>query len=297
MQHRVEEQARADQLALRGRLVAELVHAVELAERDDARQQPRQLGVLRHVALAEEDAAVGIEPRGDQDRRRVVRALAQLGRLVRDGHRVQVDDAVDRRVGAVLAGDVLDDRADVVAEVLAPGGLDAGEDDHRPRSLGARPRRRGVRAGRATLPRSPCPPVSGRTATARPRLASALPLRPLTQVPPGSWMPRRVKSLTRGLEPERNPARLRARAPGLEREHERDRGDDAAEDLERRSAGPSGVTRMPASTRAPTATRRRRRRTPTSPAARCSLRDRDRRARAARRGRRRRSRRRRSARR
>ena len=83
-----------------------------------------------HVALAEEDAAVGIEPGGDQDRGRVVRALAQLGRLVRDGDRVQVDDAVDRRVGAVLAGDVLDDRADVVAEVLAPGGLDAGEDDH-----------------------------------------------------------------------------------------------------------------------------------------------------------------------
>jgi hypothetical protein len=43
---------------------------------------------------------------------------------------VQVDDAVDRRIAAVLALHVLQDRPDVVAEVLAPGGLDAGEDDH-----------------------------------------------------------------------------------------------------------------------------------------------------------------------
>src|SRR5262245_63305386 len=46
------------------------------------------------------------------------------------GRRVEIDDAVDRRVAAVLAFDVVDDRADVVAEVLAPGGLDAGEDAH-----------------------------------------------------------------------------------------------------------------------------------------------------------------------
>ena len=63
-----------------------------------------------------------------QDRRRVEDARAQLGRLVGDGRRVEVDDAVDRRVAAILAGDVLHDRADVVAEVLAAGGLDAGED-------------------------------------------------------------------------------------------------------------------------------------------------------------------------
>ena len=70
----------------------------------------------------------GSRPGGEQDRRRVVDARAQLGRVVGDGRRVQVDDAVDRRVAAVLAGDVLRDRADVVAEVLAAGRLDAGED-------------------------------------------------------------------------------------------------------------------------------------------------------------------------
>ena len=126
----IEQQPGRDELALGDRLVAELVHAVELAERRHARQQPRQLGVLLDVALAEEDAALGVEPGADQDRRRVVDALAQLGRVVVDGDRVQVDDAVDRRVAALLAGDVLDDRADVVAEVLAARRLDAGEDPH-----------------------------------------------------------------------------------------------------------------------------------------------------------------------
>ena len=49
-----------------------------------ARQQPGQLGVLAHVALAEEDAALGVEAGGEQDRGRVVDALAQLGRVVGD---------------------------------------------------------------------------------------------------------------------------------------------------------------------------------------------------------------------
>ena len=90
-------------------------------------EQPGQLGVLVDVGLAEEDAALGIEPGGEQDRRRVVEELAQLGGVVGHRDRVQVDDAVDR-LAAVLALDVLADRADVVAEVLAAGRLDAGED-------------------------------------------------------------------------------------------------------------------------------------------------------------------------
>ena len=94
----------------------------------DRRQVPGELGVLADVGLAEEDAALGVEAGGEQDRGRVVDAGPQLVGVPRDGDRVQVDDAVDRRVAAVLALDVLADRADVVAEVLAPGGLDAAED-------------------------------------------------------------------------------------------------------------------------------------------------------------------------
>ena len=91
----------------------------------DRGEQPGQLGVLAHVGLAEEDAALGIEAGGEQDRGRVVDALAQLGRVVGDRERVQVDDAEDRRLAPLLALDVLADRADVVAEVLAAGRLDA----------------------------------------------------------------------------------------------------------------------------------------------------------------------------
>ncbi len=128
-QHRVEEERCRDQLALLRRLVLELGHAVEVAVGGDRREQPGQLGVLAHVGLAEEDAALWVEAGGEQDRGRVVEPLAQLDRVVGDRDRVQVDDAEDRRVAAVLPLDVLADRTDVVAEVLAPGRLDAGEDD------------------------------------------------------------------------------------------------------------------------------------------------------------------------
>ncbi len=127
-QHRVEEERRRDEFLLR-RLVLELGHAVEIAVRGDRREQPGQLAVLAHVGLAEEDAALRVEAGGEQDRGRVVEPLAQLGRVVGDRDRVQVDDAEDRRVAAILALDVLPDRPDVVAEVLAAGGLDAREDD------------------------------------------------------------------------------------------------------------------------------------------------------------------------
>ena len=128
-QHRVVEERRGDQLALLRRLLLELGHAVEVAVGGDGREQPGQLGVLADVGLAEEDAALGVEAGGEQDRGRVVEPLAQLGRVVGDRERVEVDDAVDRRVAAILALDVLADRADVVAEVLAAGRLDAREDD------------------------------------------------------------------------------------------------------------------------------------------------------------------------
>ena len=62
LQHGVEQQPGGDQLALGERLVAELVHALQAAELGDAAEQPRQLGVLVHVALAEQRAARGSRP-------------------------------------------------------------------------------------------------------------------------------------------------------------------------------------------------------------------------------------------
>ncbi len=129
LQDRIEEQPGRDELALEHGLVAELVHALQSPELRDARQQPGELGVLVHVALSEEDRARRVEPCGEQDRERVIEALAQLRRVVGDGDRVQVDDAEDA-LAALLARDVLGDRPDVVAQVLSARGLDAGEDPH-----------------------------------------------------------------------------------------------------------------------------------------------------------------------
>ena len=106
LQDRVEEEAGGDELALLRRLLLELGMRLRSPYAVTRREQPGQLGVLVHVGLAEEDAALGIEAGGDQDRGRVVEPLAQLGRVLRDGDRVQVDDAVDR-LAAVLALDVL----------------------------------------------------------------------------------------------------------------------------------------------------------------------------------------------
>ena len=88
--------------------------------------EPRVLG---HVALDEERRAVGIDAAGDQEGSQVQRGLAQLFRLLRHGDRVQVDDRVEA-VGLVLLLDPAADSADVVAEVLVAGRLDAREDAH-----------------------------------------------------------------------------------------------------------------------------------------------------------------------
>ena len=73
--------------------------------------------MLVYVALAEQDAAPRVQSRREQQGGQVIDALAQPGRLVGDGRGVQVDDAIER-FAAVLPGDVLGDRADVVAQVL-----------------------------------------------------------------------------------------------------------------------------------------------------------------------------------
>ncbi len=101
-QDRVEQQAGGDELALGHGLVAELVHPLQAPQLGGAGQQPCELGVGRHVTLAEEDAAVGVEAGGDQDRGRVIDALAQFGRVVGDRDRVQVDDA-EEPLAALLA--------------------------------------------------------------------------------------------------------------------------------------------------------------------------------------------------
>ena len=127
-QDRVREEPRGDELA-RLRLVLELRHPPELAEARDRRQQPARLGVRPHVALREDRRAVGVEPRREEHREEVERAVVQVLRVVVDRDRVQVDDA-EERLAELLRLRVLAEAADVVAEVLVARRLDAREDPH-----------------------------------------------------------------------------------------------------------------------------------------------------------------------
>ena len=78
-------------------LLLELRHPAELAVARHRREQPRRLGVRGHVALGEHGRALRVEPGREEQRREVERALAQVGRVVVDRDRVQVDDAEERR--------------------------------------------------------------------------------------------------------------------------------------------------------------------------------------------------------
>ena len=81
------------------------------------------------VAVGEDRRAVGVEPGRDQDREQVEGALAQVGGVVVDADRVQVDDA-EERLALLLGRGVLAEPAGVVAEVLGARGLDPGKDPH-----------------------------------------------------------------------------------------------------------------------------------------------------------------------
>jgi hypothetical protein len=111
-----------------GELVLVAVGAFEQPHARHAGQEPRQLADLLHVALAEEDGALGVEAQRQVGQRHVAHGLAQLLGLARRSQRVVVrDEVVPAQPGALLQGDVLPDGAEVVAEVRSAAGLDAGE--------------------------------------------------------------------------------------------------------------------------------------------------------------------------
>ena len=75
----------------------ELRHPAELAVARHRREQPGGLGVRRHVALRENRRALRVEAGRKEQRGEVERALAEVGRVVVDRDRVQVDDAEEAR--------------------------------------------------------------------------------------------------------------------------------------------------------------------------------------------------------
>ena len=167
--------------------------------------------MLGHVTLHEHDGPLGSSPAPNSCAAATPGPAPQLGRVLRDRDRVQVDDAVDGVVG-VLQRNPLTQRAQVVAEVERVGrGLDTGEDAaaDMPKSSG-RPNRASPASGPG-LPRPvrglPEPPRGGlparcqplpapgsrasparspaRQAGSRPRPGRYRP--PATRAPPRSW--------------------------------------------------------------------------------------------------------------
>jgi hypothetical protein len=137
LEDRVREQARRDEVLLLGGLLLELVHPGEVAVGRGIGQQPTELGVFPDVGLPEQDAAVGVQPGGQEDRRGVVEPFPEVRRVIGHGYRVEVNDAVDG-LAPVLPLDVLADGPDVVPQVLPPRRLDAGEDPHGPHRVPGR---------------------------------------------------------------------------------------------------------------------------------------------------------------
>src|SRR5690606_5506539 len=154
----VREQRRGDEVGP-VRLVLELRHAAELPERRGALHDPAELGVLGDLALGEQRADVGIEAGGDQQLRELGDLGAQLGRVLRDRQRVEVDHAVHGIVRVLLTHPT-PDRTQVVAEVDVAGRLDAGE--HAGHGSMLEPPRPGLRTG--SEPASGRPPRSPRVA-------------------------------------------------------------------------------------------------------------------------------------
>ncbi len=127
LQDGVGEQAVIDVLGLVLALLLVCRSALEPADGRHGVEHPAQLGHFRPIRLDEDGAALRVQAEGDQRGGHLERLPAQHFGIVNVRQRVEVDDAVDRLV-AVLQGDVIADRAQIVAEVGPPGRLDAAVD-------------------------------------------------------------------------------------------------------------------------------------------------------------------------
>jgi len=119
------EQASRDEFGLSlGRLVLELCHAAQFAERHRALHDPTELAVGGDMALHENRRHIGVQTDGKKHRRKLQSIHADDARFFGDGQRMQVDDAV-KNVGFVLSFDPVSQGTQIVAEMNLAGGLNA----------------------------------------------------------------------------------------------------------------------------------------------------------------------------
>ena len=94
-QHRIVKQTGVDVFRVAGGFILELGHAAQLAEIGVAVQRPAQLSVFRHVRLYEDGAFFRVDAAGQIQSQRVERRFTQRLRVLADGNRMLVHDAVD----------------------------------------------------------------------------------------------------------------------------------------------------------------------------------------------------------
>ena len=120
------EEAAVDVVGVFGGLVLELGHTGKLAEHGIAVQHPAQLGVGGDVGLDEDGTLLRVQAAGDILGHLSEHPAAQLGRVLahRDGVQVGHEEIAVKFLNHLRP---VADRAQVVAQVQLPAGLDAGE--------------------------------------------------------------------------------------------------------------------------------------------------------------------------
>lgn len=109
------------------RLIFELRHSLEFADRGDRVEEPLQFGMLRDMRLDEENRAIGIDAGREETHRHFPRPPRQRRGLVFPGDGVKIHHREKALVGLLEPDPVLD-RSEPVADMQFAGGLDSRED-------------------------------------------------------------------------------------------------------------------------------------------------------------------------
>ena len=102
----------------------ELGHSLQLPEAGQSAEDPGQLDVLGNLGLVVEKGTLRVDTYRQQHPGRLVPSRPQVSRLIGDGHRVEVDNAVDRLV-VLLEGDPVPQGPHEAPHVEVAGGLNA----------------------------------------------------------------------------------------------------------------------------------------------------------------------------
>ena len=105
-EHGIGIQAGVDVVGMLGALVLELGHAVQLTHIGKAVQDPSQLRVAAHMALAINQALLRVQAAGQVNGHQLLAAAAQGGGVLPDGNGMHVHHAVDAIVIILQKGEI-----------------------------------------------------------------------------------------------------------------------------------------------------------------------------------------------